>query len=38
LRCFGWATTFIAGLELARHCVIVMEQQDTFEPIHLTKT
>jgi chromatin segregation and condensation protein Rec8/ScpA/Scc1 (kleisin family) len=34
----GWASTFVAGLELAKQGDVVMEQQDTFKPIHLTKT
>jgi segregation and condensation protein A len=31
----GWATTFVAGLELARQGTLVMAQGDDFEPIHL---
>jgi segregation and condensation protein A len=32
-----WASTFVAGLVLAKQGDVAIEQQDTFEPIHLTK-
>ena len=31
----GWATTFVAGLELARQGAVAMGQGGDFEPIHL---
>jgi segregation and condensation protein A len=34
----GWASTFVAGLELAKQGEVGLEQGGDFEPIHLTKT
>jgi hypothetical protein len=34
----GWASTFVAGLELAKQGDVVNGAAGTFKPIHLTKT